>query len=70
MTVHSRQMGINGSDVARDSAAVILMDDNFASIIVGIREGRTIFDNLTVSKERPKGERLSESRADHAHRAH
>jgi sodium/potassium-transporting ATPase subunit alpha len=40
-------MGLNGSDVARDAAAVILMDDNFASIVVGVREGRTIFDNLT-----------------------
>jgi len=40
-------MGINGSDVARDAAAAILLDDNFASIVVGVREGRTIFDNLT-----------------------
>jgi sodium/potassium-transporting ATPase subunit alpha len=40
-------MGINGSDVARDAAAVILMDDNFASIVLGVKEGRTIFDNLT-----------------------
>lgn len=40
-------MGINGSDVARDAAAVILMDDDFSSIVVGVREGRTIFDNLT-----------------------
>jgi sodium/potassium-transporting ATPase subunit alpha len=38
--------GIRGSDVARDAAAVILMDDNFASIVVGVREGRTIFDNV------------------------
>ena len=40
-------MGINGSDVARDASNVILMDDNFASIVLGVREGRTIFDNLT-----------------------
>jgi sodium/potassium-transporting ATPase subunit alpha len=39
-------MGISGSDVARDAADVILMDDDFGSIVVGIREGRTIFDNL------------------------
>lgn len=39
-------MGISGSDVARDAAAVILMDDDFSSIVVGIKEGRTIFDNL------------------------
>ena len=41
-------MGINGSDVARDAAAVILMDDNFASIVVGVREGRTIFDSQSA----------------------
>jgi sodium/potassium-transporting ATPase subunit alpha len=40
-------MGISGSDVARDAGDVILMDDDFSSIVVGIREGRTIFDNLT-----------------------
>ena len=40
-------MGISGSDVARDAGDVILMDDDFNSIVVGIREGRTIFDNLT-----------------------
>ena len=39
-------MGINGSDVARDAGDIILLDDNFASIVVGVREGRTIFDNL------------------------
>ena len=40
-------MGISGSDVARDAGDVILMDDDFSSIVVGIREGRTIFDNLS-----------------------
>jgi sodium/potassium-transporting ATPase subunit alpha len=39
-------MGIVGSDVARDAADVILMDDDFSSIVHGIRYGRAIFDNL------------------------
>jgi len=40
-------MGISGSDVARDAADVILIKDDFASIVDGIRAGRTIFDNLS-----------------------
>ena len=39
-------MGIGGNDVAKEAADVIFMDDNFASIVVGVEEGRLLFDNL------------------------
>lgn len=35
-----------GNDVAKDAADIIFMDDNFNSIIIGLIEGRTLFDNL------------------------
>lgn len=42
-------MGKNGSAVAKEAADVVLLDDNFASIVVGIREGRLLFANLKKS---------------------
>lgn len=39
-------MGIKGTDVARETAAITLTDDNFASIVASVEEGRRIFNNI------------------------
>ena len=39
-------MGLGGTDVAREAAQIVLLDNNFASIVGGVEEGRTVFANI------------------------
>jgi P-type Ca2+ transporter type 2C len=39
-------MGRNGTDVAREAADMILLDDNFASVVAAVEEGRAVWDNI------------------------
>ena len=40
-------MGERGTDVAREAAALVLLDDSFGSIVVALRQGRRIYDNIS-----------------------
>jgi Ca2+-transporting ATPase len=39
-------MGVRGTDVARDASDIVILDDNFASIVSGVKEGRRVYDNI------------------------
>ncbi len=49
LAIRQANVGIamgSGSDVAKNTADILLQDDNFSSVVSGIEEGRLIYDNV------------------------
>ena len=51
-------MGKSGSDVAREAADLVLLDDNFASIVAGMEQGRTTYINIRRFLGKPRTDHI------------